>query len=105
MRGVSQSGKPKQRDNSFRRLTAGVGLAVATAVLLAVPSAAQMHGPPATSTFGGHFPPPSVTSIAGRYLPPPLPSVTSIPNYGFTKWYPYAPYSNGFYRGRGYGYG
>src|SRR5271167_2047623 len=107
MRGASQFGKPKPGDSSFRRLAATVGLAVATAVLLVVPSTAQMHGPPTTTTIGGHFlaPPPSVTSIAGRYLPPPLPSVTSIPNYGFTNRYPYAPYYNGFYRGRGYGYG
>src|SRR5271157_720852 len=107
MRGASQFGKPKACDRSFRRLVAAVGLAAAIAILPAFPSAAQMHGPPATTTIGGHFlaPPPSVTSLAGRYMPPPLPSVTSIPNYGYTRWYPYGPYYNGYYRGRGYGYG
>src|SRR5271157_1358205 len=107
MRGASQFGKPKACDRSFRRLVAAVGLAAAIAILPAFPSAAQMHGPPATTTIGGHFlaPPPSVTSIAGRYMPPPLPSVTSIPNYGYTRWYPYGPYYNGYSRGRGYGYG
>jgi hypothetical protein len=40
-----------------------------------------------------------------------LPSVTSIPNYGFTnfgysRWNPYGSYGNGYYRGRhGYGHG
>src|SRR5271157_1775528 len=107
MRGASQFGKPQACDRSFRRLVAAVGLAAAIAILPAFPSAAQMHGPPATTTIGGHFlaPPPSVTSLAGRYMPPPLPSVTSIPNYGYTRWYPYGPYYNGYYRGRGYGYG
>jgi hypothetical protein len=91
----------------LRRSGLALGIATSLAFLLALPSPAQMHGPPMTTTVGGHFlaPPPSVTSIAGRYLPPPLPSVTSIPNYGYARWYPYAPYYNGYYRGRGYGYG
>jgi len=105
MRGAGQFGNPKRCESSLLRLAVTAGLAAATAVLLALPSAAQMHGPPATTTIGGHFlaPPPSVTSIAGPHLPPPLPSVTSIPNYGYTRWYPYGPYYNGYYRGRGYG--
>src|SRR5271157_743755 len=107
MRDASQFVKPKACGSSFQRLAAALGLAVGTVVLLAAPSAAQMHGPPATTTIGGHFlaPPPSVTSLAGRYMPPPLPSVTSIPNYGYTRWYPNGPYFKGYYRGRGYGYG
>ena len=79
---------------------------VSMAVLMfAVPTVAQMHAPPITTQIGGHFlgPPPTVTSLAGRYLPPPLPSVTSIPNYGYSKWYPYNYYT-GYHRGRGYGY-
>ncbi len=82
------------------------GLAVALALLVSLPAAAQYFGPPARTTVNGHFlgPAPSVTSLAGRYLPPPLPSVTSIPNYGYSKWYPYSS-SNGYYRGRGNGYG
>src|SRR5271165_1825548 len=107
MRGASQFGNPKRSERSFGRVTADVGFAVLLAVLFALSSAAQMHGPPATTTIGGHFlaPAPSVTSIAGPHLPVPLPSVTSIPNYGYTTWYPYAPYYNQFHRGRGYGYG
>src|SRR5271169_479580 len=107
MRGAGQFGNPKRCESSFLRLAVTAGVAAVTAVLVALPSAAQMHGPPATTTIGGYFlaPPPSVTSIAGRHLPPPLPSVTSIPNYGYTRWYPYGPYYNGYYRGRGYGHG
>src|SRR5271157_3322930 len=106
MRGASQFGNPKRSDSSFLLQALTLGLAL-IAVTLALPSAAQMHGPPATTTIGGHFlaPPPSVTSIAGSHLPVPLPSVTSIPNYGYTRWYPYGAYFNGYYRGRGYGYG
>jgi hypothetical protein len=106
MRGVGQFGHPKCNRSAFLRATLIVGLAAFTACLLVQPSAAQMHGPPATTTVGGHFlaPPPSVTSLAGRYLPPPLPSVTSIPNYGYTR-RSYTPYYNGYYRGRGYGNG
>ena len=106
MRGATQFGNPWRGEDSFLRAAAVVILA-AIFTLLVLPSAAQMHGPPATTTVGGHFlaPPPSVTSIAGRHLPPPLPSVTSIPNYGYTRWSPYAPYYNGYYRGRGYGSG
>src|SRR5271165_1149992 len=102
---AGQFGSSKRRRTSFLRLAATVGLVVAAAVLLGLPSAAQMHGPPAPTTIGGHFlaPPPSVTSIAGPHLPVPLPSVTSIPNYSYTRWYPYGAYYNGYYRGRGYG--
>jgi len=107
MRGASQFGNPKKSASLFLRRAVVVGLASLVGVLLALPSAAQMHGPPATTTIGGHFlaPSPSVTSIAGPHLPVPLPSVTSIPNYGYTRWYPYGAYFNGYYRGRGYGYG
>src|SRR5271157_234080 len=106
MRGGSQFGNPKRSQSSFLLQAVSVGLAL-IGVTLAPPSAAQMHGPPATTTIGGHFlaPPPSVTSIAGPHLPVPLPSVTSIPNYGYTRWYPYAPYYNQLHRGRAYGYG
>ena len=106
MRGASQIGDLGRSKASLVRGAVVVILA-AISILLALPSAAQMHGPPATTTVGGHFlaPPPSVTSIAGRHLPPPLPSVTSIPNYGYSRWSPYSPYYNGYYRGRGYGYG
>jgi hypothetical protein len=38
-----------------------------------------------------------VTSLSGRYTPNILPSVTSIPNYGFH--YHYGPYYNGYYGG------
>jgi hypothetical protein len=102
MRGVGQF----EKLSASRQLAACLGLA-ALLLPFALPSAAQMHGPPITTTVGGHFlgPPPTVTSLAGRYLPPPLPSVTSIPNYGYTRWYPYASYNNGYHRRRGYGYG
>ena len=109
MRGFGQFGNP-HRENSFPQLAGSVALA-ALAVLLVPPASAQYPGPPARTTINGHFlgPAPSVTSLAGRYLPPPLPSVTSIPNYGYTQWYPntpyYNPYYNGYNRGRGYGYG
>ena len=108
MRGATQFGNPIPREHCALRLILMAGLGVATAVILALPSAAQMHGPPARTTVGGHFlaPAPSVTSIAGAHLPVPLPSVTSIPNNGYTRWYPYTPYyNNGYYRNRGNGYG
>ena len=80
---------------------------------LALPAAAQYGGPHTTSTVGPYnlAPPPSVTSIGGgRHLPNPLPSVTSIPNYGYH--YNYGPYYNGHnagyhggrYRGGGWAY-
>jgi hypothetical protein len=102
MSGVRQLGSSNVKDGALLR----AGLAVALALVFALPAAAQYPGPPARTTVNGHFlaPAPSVTSLAGRYLPPPLPSVTSIPNYGYTKWYPYASYYNGSYRSR-YGYG
>ena len=107
MRGASQFGNPKRSESSFLRGAMTLGFAALLAVLFALPLAAQMHGPPMTTTIGGHFlaPPPSVTSIAGRQLPPPLPSVTSIPNYGYSRRYPYGHSYNGYYRGRGNGYG
>jgi hypothetical protein len=102
MLGVRQLGSWNVKDHVVIRHV----LTVALAVVFALPAAAQYFGPPARTTINGHFlgPAPSVTSLAGRYLPPPLPSVTSIPNYGYSKWYPYSSY-NGYYRGRGYGYG
>src|SRR5271166_5054144 len=105
MRGVAQSADV-YRENSFPRL-AGWVIFAALAVLLVLPASAQYPGPPARTTVNGHFlgPAPSVTSLAGRFLPPPLPSVTSIPNYGYTQWYPNSPYYNGYNRGRGYGNG
>jgi hypothetical protein len=107
MRGTSQLENPTRCESTFLRLAAAVALATLAAVLLVLPSTAQMYGPPARTTVGGHFlaPAPSVTSIAGSHLPVPLPSVTSIPNYGYTRWNPYGPYYTGYYRGRGYGYG
>ena len=81
-------------------------------VAVALPAAAQFYGgPPATTTIGGHAlaPPASVTSLAGQHSPNALPSVTSIPNYGFH--YHYGSYFNGQgsyyggrYRGGGGGY-
>ncbi len=85
-----------------QKLTQRVGTILALALAATLPLAAQMHGPPATTTIGGHSlaPPPSVTSIGGRHLPPPTPSVTSIPNIGLQRHRGF--YSNGYYRGRGY---
>jgi len=106
MRGVDQFGDPTPRESLLQHRAAVWGLAAI--VLLALPSPAQPHGaPPSTTMIGGHFlgPPPTVTPVGGNHLPPPLPSVTSIPNYGYTKWYPYGSYNYGHYRGRGYGYG
>src|SRR5208337_5604500 len=110
MRGGGQFGNTRKREALFlhRALTAILGSAIT--VILALPSAAQWHGPPTTTTIDGHFlaPPPSVTSITGHYLPLPLPSVTSIPNYGYTNfgYTRWTPYSNGYYgRRRGYGSG
>jgi len=114
MRGASQVGtQSKLKRRLLRRAMIAV-FSAAAAVLLTLSSAAQMHGPPTTNTVGGHFlgPPPSVLSVSGPHLAPPLPSVTSIPNYGFTnfgysRWYPYGSYSaygNRYYRGH-HGYG
>ncbi|MGA2904790.1 MAG: hypothetical protein ABSD98_13225 [Candidatus Korobacteraceae bacterium] len=67
------------------------------------PAAAQINsGPPSTTTIGGHFlgPPATVTAPAARTLPNALPSVTSIPNYGYH--YHHGSYFNGYYGGRGY---
>ncbi len=79
----------------------GVALAFLTSIALS--SSAQVPGaPPSTNQVGGHFlaPAPSVTSIGGpRHLPPPLPSVTSIPNYGYRY---HNGNFNGHYGNRGY---
>ncbi len=106
MRDVRQLGSWNVKDHKVVHHLPAAWWAIALALLVALPAAAQYFGPPARTTVNGHFlgPAPSVTSLAGRYLPPPLPSVTSIPNYGYSKWYPYSSY-NGYYRGRGNGYG
>ena len=111
MRGASQVGTPGDLNNLFMsRVTIAV-LGTAMGVLLALPSAAQWHGPSTTNTVNGHLlaPPPSVLSVSGPHLAPPLPSVTSIPNYGYSRWYPYGSYNgynDGYHRGRrGYGSG
>ena len=107
MRGVGQFGTANGFGNFRLRLGSTLFFVFALAVLLIVPAAAQYPRPSARTTVNGHFlaPPPSVTSLAGRYLPPPLPSVTSIPNYGYSRWYPSTPYHNWRYGRRGYGYG
>jgi hypothetical protein len=107
MRDVSQFGDPKRGENSFLRQALAALFGTVLAVLFALPAAAQYPGPHTRTTVNGHFlaPPPSVLSVSGQHLPPPLPSVTSIPNYGYTQWYPSASYYNGYHRGRGYGYG
>ena len=114
MRGASQVGtQSKLKRRLLRRAMIAVFGATA-AVLLTLPSVAQGHGPPTTNTVGGHFlgTPPSVLSVSGPHLAPPLPSVTSIPNYGFTnfgysRWNPYGSsvYGNGYRGRRGYGRG
>jgi hypothetical protein len=116
MQAASQVGNPNVLRIPFLRRARIAVLGGAIAVLLRLPSAAQGHGPPTTNTVGGHFlgTPPSVLSVSGPHLAPPLPSVTSIPNYGFTnfgysRWYPYGAYNtyNGSYYhgGRRHGYG
>ena len=97
MRGASQFVRAGVSKRAI--LTFGAVLVLAAAL----PSVAQVAGaPPSTNQVGGHFlaPPPSVTSIGGHYMPPPLPSVTSIPNYGYQ--YHNGPYFNGRHGGRGY---
>ncbi len=71
-------------------------------IAVALPAAAQYGGPPTSTTVGGHFlaPAPSATSTAARHTPNALPSVTSIPNYGYH--YGYGPYYNGYHGGHGY---
>ncbi len=111
MRGASQVGTPSGLKSLFMSRAIIVVLGTAMGVLLALPSAAQWHGPSTTNTVNGHLlaPPPSVLSVSGPHLAPPLPSVTSIPNYGYSRWYPYGSYNgynNGYHRGRrGYGSG
>jgi hypothetical protein len=64
------------------------------ALSLALPVAAQMHGPV-----------PSATSIGGHHLPGPVPSVTSIRPSGYGhQGYSMYPYNNG-HDGRGRSYG
>lgn len=101
MRAVSQ----------FVRLGLGKGkvnsllVIFAASFALAIPAAAQFHGgPPTTTQIGGHTlgPPPLATSMAARSTPNALPSVTSIPNYGYH--YHYGAYYNGYYGNRGHGY-
>ena len=80
-----------------------LGSILVLAGLVVLPSIAQVPGaPPSTNQIGGHFlaPPPSVTSLAGRHTPNALPSVTSIPNYGYR--YHNGQYSNGHYGGHSY---
>ncbi len=91
--------RPALSKAAIRRLIAISLLSIA----VALPAAAQMYGgPPTTTTVGGHSlaPPPSVTSTAARHMPNALPSVTSIPNYGYH--YGYSPYYNGYHGGHGY---
>jgi hypothetical protein len=92
MRGASQFVRARQS----RRGLLSSGAVLAFVIAVALSSAAQVPGaPPSTNQVGGHFlaPPPSVTSIGGPpHLPPPLPSVTSIPNYGYR-------YHNGTFNG------
>lgn len=101
--------RPGLNSGSIGRLTAISLLSIS----LAIPAAAQFGGPHTTTSVGPYHlaPAPSVTSIGGRYTPNILPSVTSIPNYGYH--YGYGPYFNngykngGYYGGRyrgGYGY-
>ncbi len=97
MRGASQFVRARQSKRALLMYGAVLVLAVA------LPSMAQVPGaPPSTNQVGGHFlaPPPSVTSIGGHHMPNPLPSVTSIPNYGFH--YHNGQYYNGQYGGHGY---
>jgi len=80
----------------------------ALAIAVVLPSTAQMYGGPhTTTTVGGHAlaPPATITAPSARFTPNALPSVTSIPNYGYRYHYHYGPYFNGSYSGRGYRYG
>ena len=88
--------RPALSKTAIRPLIAISLLSISIAV--ALPAAAQMYGGPA----GGHFlaPAPSATSTAARHMPNALPSVTSIPNYGYH--YGYGPYYNGYHGGHGY---
>ncbi len=99
MRGESQFVRAKASKKALSVSAGFLALLLATAWSLA----AQVPGaPPSTNRVGGHFlaPAPSVTSIGGpAHLPPPLPSVTSIPNYGYRY---HNGYFNGRYGGRGY---
>ncbi len=90
--------RPALSKTAIHRLIATSLLGIA----VAFPAAAQYGGPPTTTTVGGHFlaPAPSATSTAARHTPNALPSVTSIPNYGYH--YGYGPYYNGYHGGHGY---
>ena len=73
-----------------------VNLFLALTIAITLPASAQVYmHPPTTTQIGGHFlaPPPSVTSLAARHTPNALPSVTSIPNYGYK--YHGGSYGNG----------
>lgn len=85
--------RPGLSTDALNRLTAISLLSVG----LAIPAAAQFGGSH-TTVSGGPYP--SVTSIGGRYTPNILPSVTSIPNYGYH--YGYGPYFNNGYKNGGY---
>lgn len=90
--------RPGLNTQAVSRLTAisvlGIGLAL--------PATAQFGAPHTTTSVGPYplGPAPSVTSVGGRHSPNILPSVTSIPNYGYH--YGYGPYYNG-YKGGYYG--
>ena len=77
--------RPGLNAKSVSRLTA---ISLLALVLVAVPAAAQFVAltPPSVGPY------PSVTSLGGRHTPNILPSVTSIPNYGYH--YGYGPYFN-----------
>jgi len=90
--------RPGLNTDSVSRLTAISLLSIA----LATPVAAQFGGPHTTTSVGPYHlaPAPSVTSVGGHHLPNILPSVTSVPNYGYH--YGHGPYYNG-YKGGYYG--
>ena len=90
--------RPGLSKRSLRILIGTFTLAIA----VALPSTAQYGGPHTTTGFGGHAlaPPATITAPSAGFSPAPSPSVTSLPNYGYH--YHYAPYYNGYYRGRGY---
>ncbi len=83
MQSEGHSVRPIVRHRAANILPILLGLAVAASV----PAAAQIYPQPhSTTSIGGHTlaPPPSVTSVGGMHMPPPAPSVTSLPNYGYT---------------------
>jgi len=94
--------RPALSKTAIHRLIATFLLSISMSIAVALPAAAQYGGPPTSTTVGGHFlaPAPSATSTAARHTPNALPSVTSIPNYGYH--YGYGPYYNGYHGGHGY---